>query len=207
MALTMTAPTMSTGQIEALVDQLRDAVRKHQEEIPKDGAQQALGVDNLGMRMFAVFRELVELMASWIIRRVDVDLSRTLQEALTATGRRPYVNDAVVATMPKGKGGPTEVIFFKPRPEAYKNGVISDDDVEKEYESAGLKPADSYSVAAVNEADPIFADTHPHGTHWKDADGKWCFATFDRWYGERRVYVDRRDGGWGDDWWFAGVRK
>ncbi|MFA5888674.1 MAG: hypothetical protein WCW47_01195 [Candidatus Paceibacterota bacterium] len=189
MAQTMTASPMTDGQIDTVVDQLRAAMRKHQAETPKDGAQQALGVDNLGMRMFAVFRELVESLANLIIRLVDVDNTRTPEATLKATGRKQYVDAGVVATMPKGTGGPTEVVFFKPRPEAYKNGVISDDDLEKEYEFAGLKPADPYSVAAVNEADPTFADTHLHGTHWKDENGKWCFATFRRWHGGRRVHV------------------
>ncbi|MEK7579847.1 MAG: hypothetical protein AAB469_01490 [Patescibacteria group bacterium] len=47
---------MSDGQIETVVEQLRAAMRKHREEVQKDAAQQALGVDNLGMRMFVVFR-------------------------------------------------------------------------------------------------------------------------------------------------------
>jgi len=113
MALTMTAFTMTTGQIETLVDQLRDAVRKHASEIPKDRAQQALGVDNLGMRMFTVFRELVESVSDWIVRLVDVDVTRTPKATLEATGRRQYIDNAVVATMPKGKGGEDGGHFFQ----------------------------------------------------------------------------------------------
>jgi len=59
----------------------------------------------------------------------------------------------------------------------------------------------------VNTDDPAFADEHPNCTHWKDGEGKWCFATFSRWGGERGVDVSRRDGVSRDGWWFAGVRK
>ena len=48
----MIASGMSDGQIETAVQQLRAAMRKHRDEVQKDVAQQALGVDNLGMRMF-----------------------------------------------------------------------------------------------------------------------------------------------------------
>ena len=87
-----------------------------------------------------------------------------------------------------------EVFFFKPRPQAYdKNGLISDDRLEAEYDFHDFKPADPYAQAAVNEADPNFANDHPNGTHWKDKDGKWCFASFFRWLDEPRVHVYRRD--------------
>lgn len=42
-------------------------------------------------------------------------------------------------------------------------------------------------------------------TQWKDADGKWCYATFYRWFGKRFVNVYRYDYGWDDDWSFVGV--
>ena len=97
-------------------------------------------------------------------------------------------------------------MFFKPDLSQH-NDFISDDDLEKEFELRGLKPADPVSVAAVNEADPAFADEKPHGTHWKDAKGNWYYAAFFRWNGKRRVDVDRSGNDWDDRWWFAGVRK
>jgi len=59
----------------------------------------------------------------------------------------------------------------------------------------------------VNEADPAFADEHPNGTHWKDAEGKWCFVAFVGWDDERRVNVHRSGLDWNAYWWFACVRK
>lgn len=139
-----------------------------------------------------------------------VNRNRTQQEALDATTREQYVDRKVVDNMPKGEGEEVEVVFFKPDL-SKRNGFISDDDLEKEFELRGLEPADPISVAAVNEADPSFADEKPHGTHWKNADGKWCCAAFHCWDGERIVGVlrddDGWDDGWDDDWWFAGLRK
>jgi hypothetical protein len=148
----------------------------------------------------------VEMVSNLIVRTAKVNRSRSQQEAIEATGRTQYTDREVVDAMPKGEGDEVEVVFFKPDL-SERNGFISDDDLEKEFELRGLKPADPVSVAAVNEADPAFADEKPHGTHWRDAEGKWCYATFNRWHDLRRVYVNRSDSGWDDRWWFAGVRK
>lgn len=208
MARTMTASGMTNGQINTAVAQLRAAMEKHRSEIISDTAQQVLGVENLGMQMFAVFRKHAEMISKFIVRRVvKVNRNRPPHEALKATARNLYVTDSVVAAMPKGEGSETEVIFFKPGPEAYKNGWINDADLDNEYEKRGLKPADPYSLAAVNEVDPLFADEYPNSTHWKDADGKWCYTAFYRWDGGRSVDVYRDGFGWRDDWWFAGLRK
>lgn len=136
-----------------------------------------------------------------LTRTVTPDRSRSPQAMLDATGRRQYIDKAVVAAMPRGTGETVEVVLFT------LVRFVSDAELEKEYGLRSLIPADPYSLAAVNEADPTFADSHPNGTHWKDADGNWCFATFDGWGGERRVRVYRHGSGWHDRWWFAGVRK
>ena len=202
----MTATEMADGQIENAVNKLRDAMRKHRSEITSDVAQQVLGVENLGMLMFTPFRERAEVVSNLIVRKATVNRSRSQQEAIEATGRAQYTDRNVVDAMPKGEGNEVEVVFFKPDL-SKRNSFISDDDLEKEFDLRGLKPADPISVAAVNEADPAFADEKPHGTHWKDAKGNWCFATFGRWFDEREVGVDRDDDAWDDGWWFAGVRK
>jgi hypothetical protein len=78
---------------------------------------------------------------------------------------------------------------------------ISDDDLEKEYQSRGLVPAHPEDILS------SWKDEEYIGTHWKDADGKWCCAAFSRWDGERRVRVNRYDYDWSVDWFFAGLRK
>ena len=202
----MTATEMTDGQIENAVNKLRDAMRKHRSEITSDVAQQVLGVENLGMMMFTPFRERAEAVSNLIVRTAKVNRDRSEQEAIEATGRAQYTDRKVVDAMPKGEGDEVEVVFFKPDL-SQRNGFITDDDLEKEFELRGLKPADPISVAAVNEANPAFADERPHGTHWRDTKGNWCYAAFDRWGGGRGVSVNRSGSGWDGLWWFAGVRK
>jgi hypothetical protein len=202
----MTAAEMTDGQIENAVNKLRDAMRKHRSLITSDVAQHVLGVENLGMMMFTPFRECAEAGSNLIVRTAKVNRSRSQQEAIEATGRAQYTDRKVVDAMPKGEGDEVEVVFFK-LDLSKRKGFITDDDLEKEFELHCLKPADPVSVAAVNEADPTFADKKPNGTHWRDAEGNWCYATFGRWSDERRVNVYRSGNVWYDYWWFAGVRK
>lgn len=205
----MNATEMTDGQIENAVNKLRDAMRKHRSEITSDVAQQVLGIENLGMVMFAPFRERAEAVSNPIVvRKVKVNRSCSPQEAIEATGRVQYTDRKVVDAMPKGEGDEVEVVFFKPRPEEYtRPGFISDDDLEKAIVVRGLTN-DPVAVAAVNESDPAFANKKPHASHWKDSDGNWCYATFSRWGdGREGVGVVRYDDGWGDGWWFAGVRN
>lgn len=212
MAQTMIAsaaqrPSITDGQIENVVDKFRAALRKHRSEFPRDIVQNVVELENTGMECLAPFRARVEAQSDLIIRHVLVNRARAPQEMLDATGRRQYKDQSVVDAMPRGKGEEVDFYFFKPRPEAYKNGVMSDEALEKELKFHGLV-SDPYAQAAVNEADPAFADTHHNGTHWKGApDGKWHFAAFDRWGGERDVFVLRGGDGWGGHWWFGGVRK
>ena len=133
--------------------------------------------------------------------RCAVNRTRAAEEVLKAINRVQHVNDEVAETMPRGEGEEAVVCFFK------LDRFISDDKLEEKYELRGLKPADPYSLAAVNAADPSFADEHPNGTHWKDAQGEWCYVAFDRWRDERHVYVGRSDWDWSDHWWLAGLRK
>ena len=204
----MIASGMTDGQIETAVEQFRAAMRKHRGEVQKDAAQQALGVDNFGMRMFVVFRELAEAMSNLIVRHMKADRMRIPQQVLDATGRRQYTTQSVVDTMPRGEEEEGDVVFFKPRPQAYnRNGWISDDNLEKEFEFHGLKPCDPYKLSKVNADDPAFADERPNATHWKDADGNWYYSAFDRWRRERHVRVYRLGHDWYVRWWFAGLRK
>ena len=204
MAKTVTASQqmMTDGQIDNVVDKFRAALCQHRREFLFDAVQRLLGAENLGMECLTPFCALVEAQSDFIFRRVKVDRSRTPQAVLNATGRNQYINKDVVNVIPKGEGEEVEVIFFNlDRP-------VSDADLAKEYDFRGLKPADPYSLAAVNEADPAFADQQPNTTHWKDSAGKWCYAVFNQWRsGERHVHVYRYGTGWHGTWWFAGVRK
>lgn len=79
---------------------------------------------------------------------------------------------------------------------------ISDDELEKEYKNRGLIPASPEAILKLNSDKPI-------GTHWKDAEGVWCFAAFIRfrWDDGRGVQVYRRVSDWFVGWWFCGIKK
>lgn len=200
---------ITDGQIDKAGDTLRSTfvgtLRKHRGEFSNEAVQQALGAKGLAADLLAVFRGYVERFSKTIIRLVRPNRTQSPQVALDATGRKQYTTASVVASMPRGTGDEVKVIFFRPDQSAYDaNGWISDDNLEKQYALRGLKPADPYSLAKANEDDPTFSDEHPNATHWKDADGKWCYAAFSRWRsGERFVYVSRDGVAWNANWLFA----
>jgi hypothetical protein len=193
-------------QVNKAVDVYRAMLVKHQSEWPYDAFQVAvLGASSYVGDQLGMIRRRIEAIVSMVTRVVQADGALTAQKALDATGRHQYTNREVVDSMPRGKDGPTTVYFFKPRPEAYdKNSLISDEKLEEEYAFFGLAPVDPFTLAKVEE-EPSFADEHPNGTHWKDANDHWCYAAFYRWLDERRVRVDRDDDAWHGHWWFSGV--
>ena len=201
MASTMTTSTMTDRQIERAVEIFRAQLSKYAKEFSSEVVQQVFGQSELGPEWLAVLRNRVEAISNLIIRRAKVNRTRNAQVAIDATGRRQYTDKDVVNAMPNGEGEEAEVVFFN------LGRYVSDTDLDKEYELRGLKPADPFSLAAVNEVDPAFADQKPNATHWKDSNGKWCYAAFYQWYGERLVYALRHVSGWVGGWWFAGLRK
>lgn len=197
----MTPSKMTDDQVNKLVEQFRAQVTKHASEISSEAAQVALGTKGLAVEMFAPFRKRAEAVSGMIFRRTTVDLSSSAQNAIKATGRAMHLNDSVVATMPRGVSTEVDVHFFR------LGCYVSCADLLKEYELRGLEPADPFSLAAVNQTDPAFADSRPNGTQWTDTKGNFCYALFNRWDGERGVLVRRLGGDWPDGCWFAGVRK
>ena len=117
----------------------------------------------------------------------------TPRELLEETKCKIYVGDVVLASAPMEDVEPVE--FFN------LGKFVFDDELEKEYANRGLIPANLPSLVASHKMHEFV------GTHWKDDEGKWCFATFGRWGGERSVRVDRYGYGWDGYWWFCGVKK
>ena len=206
MAHAVSPSVLTAGQIAKFLDLQTSALRKS--GLPVAETQTVLETQGAALadEFVAAVRKRVEAISGLIVRRVKVNRSRTPQEMLDATGRKQYTDRKVVDAMPKGTGEEAETVFFKLDLSA-RDGWISDDDLGKEYALRGLVPQDPYSLVAVNEADPAFADEHPNATHWKDKDGKWCYATFDRWRGGRGVGVSRSGIRWHAYWSFAGRRK
>jgi hypothetical protein len=204
MAKTMIASQtgMTDGQIDNICAKLRDALRRHRNKISSEAAQLAIGAENIGMKMFVPFREQAEALSEIIVRRVKVKRNRKPQEAIATTRRSGHISSEVVAQMP-GRGEEEEEIDVYFFPLRKYTGVA---DVQKLIESHNLIP-DAYAVAAVNEADPSFAEDKPNGTQWVDEKGKFCcIIFFNHWNGERGVDC-RCVCDWSGNWWFGGVRK
>lgn len=122
----------------------------------------------------------------------------SIKSLLDETKCKQYGDMSLAELAPRTLG--QELVFFK------LDRYVSENELEKEYEERGLIPAGVDSLCVHDSTD---LDTKKYvGTHWKDGKGKWCFAAFRLWFGERRVHVDRHDVGvWVDYWWFAGFRK
>ena len=200
-SMTPSVTPMTDGQIDKAVATYRALLTKHRTELGSDAAQQVLGDHAYVAEQIAVLRKRIEAISNMIARCVAVNRDRSAKEAFKATKRNEYLTDDVVTVMPQGEGDEISVVFFK------LGRYITDADLEKEYELRGLKPADPFALAAVNEADPSFADDYPNSTHWKDEKGNWCYAAFDRWRDARYVSVYRDDNRWSGRWGFAGSRK
>ncbi len=136
-----------------------------------------------------------------ITRSAKVNRTRTPEEAMVATGRAPYLNKVVLATVPLRESGEVTMLFCN------LGKQVAADELDGELAKLGLVlEVDPVGQAGVNEADQEFADTHPNGTQWKDAQGNYCYAFFNRWGDERKVDVDQNDNDWHGHWWFP-VRR
>lgn len=124
-----------------------------------------------------------------------------LKERIKALGHTLYCDGDVLKNAPMGITG--ELEFFTLRK------YISDDDLVHEYASRGLTPATLEDLIAFDENSQSKMDEMLNvATHFKDADGNWCFVAFGRWDGGRSVSVGRGDGDdWSGRWWFGGVSK
>lgn len=143
-----------------------------------------------------------------IVRRANVDRSLSPHQVIDVTGRtRHSINKRVIESMPRGEGDDVEVTFFA------LDYPASDESLEQEFENRGLKPADPYSLAAVNRDDLAFGQKTGNLTHWKSAGGKWCYAAFYGWREVADTVEARADvnyntkGQWSPGVWFAGIPK
>lgn len=201
MSKDMTLQEMTTGQIAKAVANYRAMLEKHAGNFPSDAVQVVLGDPDFAAQQFTLFRERVEARSGIIVRDFVVDLNLVGMVAINATGRAKYLNNRVVAKMPRATVPNGKLHFFQ------IGRYTPAGEVEAEYSKRGLVAVDPHTLAAFNAANPEFADECPNGTQWKDTDGDFCYATFDRWLDKRDVYVDQNDNDWSDGWWFAGVSK
>lgn len=194
MATNVRTQSITNGQIGQIND--RFATKLRESGLQSKDVQKVLEMPGNPAidEMVAVLRKYVEEQSEIIIRRVRVDRTRSPMEVINATGRNKYVNDSVVATIPKGEGDEVEVYFIPTK------RFVSKKEVSTFLAQYGLVP-DPRAQAAVNEADPAFADEYPNGTQW----GGNCYLTFRRWCGERVVFCRRFSSVWNVDWFLSGV--
>lgn len=107
------------------------------------------------------------------------------------TDRIKYIDEEVLSSAPKATKV-KDLVFFK------VGKFICDDELEKEYISRGLTPVSPHNLFEYDKTNREKMDEMKYvATHWKDKDGKWCYAAFSRWGdGKRSVNVNRNDCDW-----------
>lgn len=195
---------ITDDQVDQILGVLRGQLEGCSSLLLEKDVQKVLKLPRLGIDLLSVFLRHVEVVAQEIIRIVVIqDTDRTPQEALNATNRRDpgSLCPDVIDSMPTIRDKEAEIRFFK-----VNDSEVSDDELTRHYDIRGLKPVDPLTLAALNEADPAFADQYDNCTHWQDADGNWCHLAFNK-VCKRQFIVKRSSGGWDNRWWFAGVCK
>ncbi|MBI5406039.1 hypothetical protein HY972_03345 [Candidatus Kaiserbacteria bacterium] len=134
-----------------------------------------------------------------IARCVDVVRGRPIPEAIAALNRHAYVDDAVIATVPRGRSDQTILVFFP------IDWYASCAEADEERKRLGLRPADFDEIVSANEADQAFSDGHPNLTQWMDENKNWNYIAFYRWRGKRSLDAKRRFFRYGKNWWHVGV--
>ena len=145
--------------------------------------------------LIAVVSKHAEMLDDLIVLRARVDRSRNPDEVFGTAGLEPEV----VATMPGAGSGieEVEVYFF------WVGRDIDDNDLEDEYSRHDLRPVDPYVLAAVNEQGSVFPKNHCNATHWQDANGRWCYAFYEK---SQEPLVSRDPGFTYSRCWFAGIK-
>lgn len=199
---------MTDGQIERLVDLLRQKLIKNRNEdrFVCDAVQAAIGSPALSKKLFGAVWETLYWQTYTILREnIQVNRRRRSEEMIAATECNfSRFWEEEMRTIPNIKG-PDSVNLYLFRLTRYNYGV---EELMQEYESRRLRPADPYSLAALNEFDHDFVRTHEDNrTVWKSSKG-WRYLSFGIDAADRRsVYV----GNVSDEekifgrYWFAGV--
>lgn len=218
--MTPSRSRITDGQISKLCQNFTAKIKKGSEQLPSNLVQCLLSdqTDNtLVDKLFKLILNETELLSNTIYRHVNVNRQLSPEEMINATGRNDNVSNRVLQTIPRGKGKITEIVLF-----SLDGRTVTDEQLDDEYEIRNLDPADPYSLSALNQDDPEFADKHPNCTHWINEKGEWCYITFGH-AEDRFVHVDSVDdasASWDtiyfhrdaafpeyENWWYAGIRK
>jgi hypothetical protein len=129
-------------------------------------------------------------------REVRVSRNRLPQSALDATRLGQNIDRAVVKAIPRGRVGWVDVYRFQGLQ------VLSNDQLMMEYDRHGAEPSPMAQIS-LNRADRSFAGKYLNVSHFKDADGNWCYVSFSG----RVVIVQRSGMYYNAGLWFIGILK
>lgn len=154
-------------------------------------------------KIMSSITEMVERLSKVIVYHVKVDRSKDMEQLLLNTERIKDFIDNAFLSMPRCESEEVDVSFFTLCRE------VTDDDLEKEYEIRGLKPADPYSLLSANECFSVLEWRYANGTHWKNKKGEWCFATFNNFSDNSSIISVGKNKPlkWNSVWWYGGVPK
>ena len=155
----MTPSEMTGQQIDKAVANYRAMLVKHSPNYQSAAVQKVLGSADFAKAQSIIFRDRVEVVSSLITRTAPVNRGRTAKEAMLATGRKPYLNETELAGIPIGSGDTVTMSFYR------FGRRIAANKLDEGLAEVGLKLIfDPVGQAAINEADPDFADKYPNAT-------------------------------------------
>lgn len=130
----------------------------------------------------------------------ETDINLVGIAAISATGRSPFVDIGVVATMPKQTVSEGQLYFFP------LVGKMSCQEIKAELGRRGFVFANPYTLIGFVISNPAFVQTYPVATMW-NVNEKFYNIQFRNSSGLRHVCVLEHSAYWGGDYWFAGVPK
>ena len=218
---------ISRGQIVQLTERVETALLKFNRSpvgkiLLKKPFQKALGEkekETLVDEIVSVILKKIDINSNFLVFRVLVDRTIIPRDALVSfckarqsgswSGSMNCVDENILAELRITEGkffekSVEEVFLFR-----FDHPT---DDWEKEYDIIGLKPADVFTIAAVNTKHYLPENI----TRWKDKDGKWVYCFFRglascpnirQPFLEHRFYNNCTNGELSTGWWHVGVRK
>lgn len=221
---------MTREQIDALKEVLGDGLGRV--EIAEEAIGLILGrrKNDLLRSLVHLVQEFVKIVMGFTIERLKVDRSRMPQEAIgTLKGMEQEVDAKVLATMPgreasfvaapqvKREGGTdhsfAETVVMQ-GPSGGEGDVFcffqmekepTDEEIEEEFRSRRLRPADGYEICRINEVHSDFAYKYPNATIWRVGD-EWhfiaCYVHLGTAYVAVKIHTKKQ---WDKGFWFVGV--
>jgi hypothetical protein len=199
----MTPQTTTAGQINKAISNFRALLEKHTPNFQADIVQDVLGDPEFAKAQFELLKTRIEartgLRTMTLAKPFDFD--SISEKTAKDLGRTFYGNADILLTCPKPVGiQEVSITLWE------ESGLLSCETLDARYMEKGLAP-NPWHLVAFALMQPDFADKRAIATQWKDADGNFCYAVFNRWHDERKLSVHRDSVGWGGNCLFSGSGK